>query len=83
MRTVTVTQQHISKGQRRSCSGCPVGLAVADLGFKWVLVAEDFIEWWRPDLTGRRYMLPLKAKDFISRFDKGQHVKPFSFRIPE
>ena len=76
--TVEVTQLDINLGQsRRSCE-CPVALALYRTFDKRMTVGYTtctFID------TFESYYLPENVSAFISHFDQGRPVKPFSFVI--
>ena len=82
---IKVCQTHIDKGTRYDIKSCPIALAIkAHLTIKKlkknlrVRVLDDSIT---IDNTGPRYLLSSRAKRFITRFDEGFKVKPFSFEI--
>lgn len=75
---IEVTQEDIDKGERGSCSGCPVALAMKRaLGVQTLLV-EDDAAWTNME----EYLLPDPVPDFIGDFDTGEPVKPFTFELP-
>jgi hypothetical protein len=72
---ITVTQEDIDRGQRKSMTKCPVARAVqAATGAEHVSVARSTIvvDFWsgvRPDVVA----------EFIKRYDYGFDVQPFEF----
>ena len=78
---IDITQDHIDRGVRKSCTHCPIALAVQEkLGVDSVTVEQ---EWIYPPDDEVRYFLPAAARDFISYFDWAgrSHVRPFSFEL--
>ena len=76
--TITVTQEDIDQGIRESYYSCPIARA-AERALKWrVMVYTDTI---LVGDSGCDYKLPESAQEFISRFDTGKPVKPFSFEV--
>ena len=76
---VTVTEDHIARGERGQCSSCPLALAVLDatgltpsVSLRRVLI---------PGMSGDWIFLPDKAIRFRERFDDGKKVTPFSFTL--
>jgi hypothetical protein len=76
---IFVTKHYIRYGLRYSRNFCPIARAVKrQTRWKEVDVQNEvFFEG-----TNVESKLPLKAMEFIDRFDEGQYVKPFSFVIP-
>lgn len=77
MKTIKVTEEDIIKGWNASAHYCPVALAA-----KRAFASEEITV--GPEalfLKCNRFTLPFKAKLFITRFDAGEQVKPFSFRL--
>lgn len=78
--TITVTQEDIDKGVISSCVACPIALAVGrfmpDSGF---IVCANAIDFTSP--LGDLIHLPIEAVKFISDFDKGRPVQPFTFEL--
>lgn len=80
---VNLTQEHIDKGYRGSCSCCPVALAVEQAALTHHVVAqEEFIHWRHPEIP-RWYMArtPRAVNKFMAAFDRGQGVRPLSFNL--
>lgn len=78
MVTISVTEDDILKGKPRSSNHCPIARAA-----NRVHHAEDVRVYYCGILTSRgRIPLPQSATDFITRFDVGLKVSPFSFTIP-
>lgn len=71
---VCVTRKDIKNGKKDRASCCAIALA-ASRTFGCPVRVTDCIN----TLRGNVYHLPIKARDFIKRFDDGQAVKPFSF----
>lgn len=95
IRTINVTDEHIKKGARSSCSCCPIALAVNELlkdNFRVRIGASQYSIWPQyiaiADKDGaafRDYYINNRCLGFIHMFDLGYPVKPFSFQleIPE
>ena len=82
---IKVCQTHIDKGTPHNIKSCPIALAIKDHPTikklkknLRVRVTDDSVT---IDNTGPRYLLSSRAKRFITRFDEGFKVKPFSFEI--
>ncbi len=79
---VEVTQEDIDRGQRRSEAWCPIARALDRTGPGYWFVTGDGAEYH--DGLGvilGWYALPREARVFVSRFDHGRAVKPFSFNF--
>lgn len=77
---ISVTAADIAKGAKDSCGFCPIAIAATRATKKPALVGTAEIE------IGRRgeysmYPLPPEAVAFIERFDAGQKVEPFTFKL--
>lgn len=71
--TIEVTADDIARGTRKSCSCCPIALALARCTGLVVSVESDWV-YFMPDL-------PQTAVEFIKTFDAGKPVQPFSFEL--
>jgi hypothetical protein len=81
---IEVTQEHIDRGQRKSCARCPVVLAIRQVsGVVLVYADRDEVDLRRGGKT-LTVSLPLKVSRFIDRFDATGpgSVEPFSFDLP-
>lgn len=86
---VSVTAEHIRKGDRCSCTACPIALAVDDIlmdGFRAIVGKTGcHIEHKESGpFPHSKNDLPAKAVAFIESFDAcrtGADVKPFTFRF--
>lgn len=74
-RTVRVLERHIKTGVS-GLRRCPVALALCAAGFKDVVVGND-----RASVNGDDVELPQRVQRFIERFDVGDNVKPFEFKL--
>lgn len=77
--TIHVIQEDINNGKRMHCSDCPVALAVKrkfNLPSYAVVVSHSTIRFDNNVVT-----IPEIVSDFISKFDNGRYVTPFSFEI--
>ena len=83
---IEVTQEHIDNGVRKDAGCCPVGLALKDAGVQDPDVQRSFARWEEVSGEWRRTKLPelpAAAQLFIERFDAGEPVRPFTFRLEE
>lgn len=75
---IDVTAKDIKNGIAVDGENCPIGRAVQRVGFKGVCVSNDEFEFNFGEFAVN---LPKKASKFISKFDAGTKVKPFTFVI--
>lgn len=75
---IYVTAEDIRDGLPRNCHACPIYRALKRAGLKVTGVTRMIVDMYR----GSTYRLPKSAIEFISRFDNGKPVKPFSFEFP-
>ena len=73
---IDVTVEDIQQGKQGQCKTCPIALATARTLGMPVHVGLTYI--FTDALTGK---LASEVQDFISCFDKGQTIKPFSFDV--
>jgi hypothetical protein len=78
--TIQVTQQHIKKGLRGSCSGDPVSLAMKSAGLNRPWASLDHLA-WRVDFRDYFVRTPENVVKFIIDFDNNRPVAPFSFEL--
>ncbi len=72
---ITVTQEHIEKGDKCSDWSCPIALAINDIDKFWnVSVGDNEIV-----LNETSYTAPPTVTSFVQRFDGGLTVAPFEF----
>ena len=81
MTTITVTAEHIARGDRKTCSTCPIALAfdaaipeAVNLSVTW-----GYASVWLDLGKAVTYVLPPAAREFIEHFDGGLPVSPFTF----
>lgn len=78
--TIQVTQEDIERGLRGDCAFCPIALSMRrSTGEFWAVTgraATPYAGHWTDSVT-----LPQECEGFISAFDKGYVVSPFSFSI--
>jgi len=72
-----VTEKHIKKGRPRSAAGCPIALAIKDMGFSHVSVNPDTAHIFN-NLVMKGYRISNPGKRFIQRFDAEKPVKPLT-----
>jgi hypothetical protein len=78
---VSVTKAHIKAGQQFDCQECPIALALLDAtGASYVAVSTHELE---VGFMGRQNKVPRSCYRFIRKFDRGEKVKPFNFRLVE
>lgn len=75
---VEVKAKHIKAGLPENFRFCPIALAVKDKGFQRPYVTVEVSAYDKED-NPVVASLPLKALNFIDKFDEGKKVKPFSF----
>jgi hypothetical protein len=76
---IRVTQECINDGVQCDCRACPVALAIRRKYPKRdVSVYRDEMLLRHPY---RKISLPQRACDFITAFDEGMPIKPFSFEL--
>ena len=78
--TVEVKQEHILKGRRRAKCGCPIALALRDMGFEHPSVSPLQIV-YHIGLNTVMCKVPDIVNQFILAFDVGECVEPFSFGL--
>lgn len=72
---VTVTQQDIDTGTKRSICSCPIALSLKrQMNTSIVIVRSDIIL-----VRDKYHGTPKEAVEFMERFDNELSVKPFSF----
>jgi len=78
---IEVTQEDIDRGARRSCCNCPIALAVkrlvphcSEVDVRCGAIYAKTPELWKADAS-------ISVIDFISGFDAGRPVQPFSFPL--
>ncbi len=80
---ITVTAEHIARGQLRDCSKCPVALALHDAipHVSDIEVEADHVT-FRLGCRTEAYLLPPEARDFIEAFDNQEaEYGPFTFEM--
>lgn len=82
MTTINVTQQDIDSGIRGDCSLCPVARGVSRV-FPCETNVANYYMYVRDQSEGRwrQAKLPDIAWAFITAFDAGLGVSPFSFEV--
>ena len=79
---VSVTNEHIEQGIRKSPGYCPVAIAIKHASSEWVEVSSLHVRY--PGMKGRNLVpLPDAAVAFIKLFDKGLPASPFTFDLQE
>lgn len=81
--TLTITQEHIANGQRKSCGYCPIALAVRDhlndtgtTGVDVVVTSENIVLESDDQYVRYRYSNGAEVSRFIKIFDR---IGPSSF----
>lgn len=75
---LTVTAEHIRRGEPNDPWFCPISLALKDIGFDSPTVLSSVIE-----IGKKRIKHSKKMKDFIALFDDDEAVSPHTFLIPK
>jgi len=82
--TIRITNKDIQNGKRRDVNQCPIALAVnrhmKQRGYKPFIVT--FIHMFdNVEDQGTWARLPEKAQCFVSRFDNGRPIGPFTLKV--
>jgi hypothetical protein len=80
---IEVTSYHISVGLRKSCSECPVAIAMSDAGLDCPEADCHRLEWWRDRTSRGRMKTPKAVRNFMNDFDWGRFVSPFTFELTD
>ena len=80
---ISVTAEHIAKGERDSCTACPVALALIDAGVESPEVNYTRVWYYRDNLPSFLAILPPDVTDKIQLFDDFGVMEPFTFEIDE
>jgi len=75
---IKVTKADIKRGIKRSCSACPVTLAVKRYVKNKFFVSSSP---YSISLGSVHYEIPRVARDFINAFDRGMLVEPMTFEL--
>ena len=76
---IHVTSEHIRDGEKGSSSACPIALAIMEKCYD-VRVSSDCLQVKKQPEGYFTYMhFPKSVKAFVSKFDCGEEVSPFSF----
>src|SRR5690348_452339 len=79
---IEVTQEDIDKGLKGNCSACPIALAVnRTIPGANSTVSDMFNHVYCPGVSRKNADTPDDAAWFISDFDDGKPVEPFSFTL--
>lgn len=74
--TIEVKRRDILLGKRCSSSSCPIAKAIKRTLKQPIHVGHFVVHTGESEIE-----LPREARDFISWFDNGLKVKPFSFKL--
>jgi hypothetical protein len=75
---INVTAEHIAKGVRaKGGDNCAVALAIREQLNTDVWVAVDYIE-----VGEAGHAMIEKVRNWCERYDAGEEVEPFTFRLP-
>jgi len=76
---ISVTQDHIDRGYRKSSTECPVALAIKEaITVPAVVVGRYEIKLHAKSIG---FLPPRSVQRFIRRLDSRHAVKPFKFRL--
>lgn len=81
---ISVTQEHIDRGQKSHGDQCPVALALVDAGFqRQPLTVLHERAYYRSNGVNYKVNFPIRATRFIKKIDAGKKAecKPFRFWI--
>lgn len=73
---ITVTQEDIDSGTLDNGESCPIAQALIRMNYDDVFVDEQILT-----ICDEKIVLPLICTDFITNFDDGKKVQPFSFML--
>lgn len=78
---IHVTQRHIESGKPKDNHACPIALAVKSINTEFTRIPINSIRVGRHliAINEEIYELPNIANQFITDFDKGEKVEPFTF----
>lgn len=77
---IDVTQEDIDTGIKEDAEACAIAKTLKRNGYKHVTVGNDSITFYYKGIDW--YATPPSiASEFISNFDEGELVKPFSFEL--
>ena len=82
--TANVEQDHIDNGEATCPDECPIALALYDMDYIYVYVAEDLITFTVPGIgikKSKNYIceaVPTEMEEFIENFDANKDVVPFT-----
>lgn len=82
MTEVHVTAEDIANGQKGECLLCPVALAM-DRAFCCNDIWVGGYGYSRDGIKGEWRPLPFAVKIFVTHFDAGHPVEPFTFTIED
>lgn len=77
---VEVTAEDIADGRREHCERCPVARAMRRAIGRVVWVGGAG-QWGIGNRSPQPKRLPLRVTDFITAFDTGRPVSPFTFNL--
>lgn len=77
---VQVSSLNIDMGNKNNCYSCPIALALKPL-FPTFAEVGTTVAWFIEQNEYRKVALPEEVRSFISDFDAGKPVKPFSFEL--
>lgn len=80
---IEVTKEDIMRGMKKDCFSCPIARAMKRQGFTSVTVGRNQILASHADGSVVDVAAPKKVRVFVSRFDDGQYVEPFSFVLED
>lgn len=81
--SIAVRKRHISAGVGATPTACPIALALNEqLGAGAASVgARKFRFFCKDGSITNEFDLPESVQSFISKFDNGEDVRPFEFRV--
>jgi len=77
--TIQVTQEHIDAGEPKSAGNCPVALALLEICYDPRVYPGGSMSIRYAGVL--RWPISKVVSKFIDRFDRGETVEPFTFRV--
>lgn len=78
---IKISKKHIEKGEPGNPQSCPIACAILDRQYvDRVDVDGEYIT-IEDSNGGHVYAMPARASNFVMKFDDGEEVHPFSFKL--
>ena len=81
---IEVKQSHIDEGVQGSCDACPIALAICEVIDPYHLAVNrsEISFSMKNNEQPKSFYFPDNVFRFVSEFDRGIFVEPFSFELP-